>query len=366
MRVLHVLPTRASSYGGPNRVAEELARQLVSHGIESTLYPPAEVTPSARLMYYPGLKRSLDLFAAVRKADLVHVHGLWTVPTTAAATCARMTGKPYVVTPHGMLDRWAVRRSGTKKRIYAAVAEHRTLRRATALHFFNQEEADEAHEFTSVPAYFLLPNGVDLAAFENLPRRAALEAMVPDARGRTVALFLGRIHPKKGFDVLIPAMAEIAAPDLLLVVAGPDEGGYRAEVEALAAAHRVAGQVRFVGSVDGEAKRTMLGGADFFVLPSHQEGDSVAIKEALASSLPVLISDRCHFPEVAAEGAGVVVPDRVETTAEGLREMLRAEVLGARAAAARRLALRYDSGAIAARLARIYNAIAAGAELPAA
>ena len=364
MRVLQVLPTRAAEYGGPIRVALEFARQLAPHGIDCELYPEEGVEPPQRLVYYPGLRGSISLAAAIRRADLIHVHGLWTLPTTAAAACARLLGKPYIVTPHGMLDRYSVRQRGGKKRLYAALAERRTLRGAAALHFFNAEEAEEAQDFMALPRYFLLPNGVDVESFAHLPGRAALDEMVPAARGRTVALYLGRIHPKKGLDVFLPAMARAADPDLLLVIAGPDEGGYRREVEALAASLGIAAQLQFVGPVAGEAKQRLLGGSDIFILPSHQEGDSVAIKEALAAGLAVLISDRCHQPEVAEAGAGIVTSDTVEGVSRGLALLLRPEERAARAAAARDFARRFDAAALATRLALIYRAVAAGKELP--
>jgi len=364
MRVLHVLPTRAAEYGGPIRVAQEFQRQLAPHGVSCDLFPEAGVEPPQRLAYYPGLRASASLAAAIRRADLVHVHGLWTLPTSAAAACARLFGKAYIVTPHGMLDHYSVRQSGGKKQVYAAVVERRTLRGASALHFFNAEEAEEAQDFMPLPRYFLLPNGVDVAAFSDLPGRDALEQLVPAARGKTVALYLGRIHPKKGLDVFLPAMAKMADPELLLIVAGPDEGGYRREVEALAASLGISAQVHFAGAVEGEAKRRMLGGSDFFILPSHQEGDSVAIKEALAAGLAVLISDRCHQPEVQEADAGVVTADTVEGVTRGLAIMLRPDERAARGAAAREFARRFDAAALAIRLARIYQAIAAGGELP--
>jgi glycosyltransferase involved in cell wall biosynthesis len=268
------------------------------------------------------------------------------------------------VTPHGMLDHYSVRRSAAKKRIYAAVAERRTLRGASALHFFNAEEAAEAQDFMPLPRYFLLPNGVEVARFAGLPGRDELERMVPETRGRIVALYLGRIHPKKGLDVFLPAMAKVKAPELLLVIAGPDEGGYKQEVEALAASLDLAKQIHFVGPVEGDAKRRLLGGSDFFILPSHQEGDSVAIKEALAAGLPVLISDKCHQPEVEEARAGVVTSDTIDGVAAGLGILLLQEERAARGAAARRFAQRFDTAALADRLARVYRAIASGEDLP--
>jgi glycosyltransferase involved in cell wall biosynthesis len=364
MRVLHVLPTRAASYGGPTRVAEGYAARLAPLGVDCQIYPPPGVEPPRNLQFYPGLRGTLGLVRAVRRTNLVHVHGLWTVPTTAAASLARAFGKPYVVTPHGMLDRWSMRQSARKKQIYAALAERRTLAGASAIHFFNAEEAEEAQDFMPLDRTFLLPNGVELASFADMPGRAELEAAVPETRGKTVALFLGRIHPKKGFDIFLPAMAKVAAPELLFLIAGPDEGGYRAEVEAMARSLGVADKLHFVGQVDGEAKRRLLGGADFFVLSSHQEGDSVAIKEALAAGLPVLISTCCHLPEVAAFGAGMVTADTAASVAEALPVLLRPEERARQAAAARELARRYDTPTLAGQLARVYQAILAGRALP--
>jgi glycosyltransferase involved in cell wall biosynthesis len=141
---------------------------------------------------------------------------------------------------------------------------------------------------------------------------------------------------------------------------------FLAEVEVLAASLAIGAQIRFVGAVEGEAKRTLLGGSDFFVLTSHQEGDSVAIKEALAAGLPLLISNRCHFPEVQTAGAGVVTDDTADAVAVRLRDILREETWAGRRAAARQLASEFGNAALAARLARIYKAIASGSEVPVA
>lgn len=364
LRVLHVLPTRASSYGGPVRVAESLARHTEAHGISSTIFPPDGVETNPKLLFAPAPGQWLTLLSEVRRAELVHVHGLWTAPTSAAAAMARSFRKPYVLTPHGMLDRWSMRRSAAKKRLYARAVERRTLSGAAAIHFFNEEEAAEARAFGALPPSFELPNGVDVSGFAALPGRAELLRRFSVRGDLRIALFLGRVHSKKGFDVLLPALAAVVGT--LLVVAGPDEGGYRREVERLAAELSVTDRVVFVGPVEGEDKRTLLGGSDFFVLPSHQEGDSVAIKEALAAGLPVLISNRCHFHEVEREGAGLVVNDDPAAVTGALRGLsaLSSEARRAKSEAARRLAGRYDAAALGARMARIYRALARGEALP--
>ncbi|MCI0571412.1 MAG: glycosyltransferase, partial [Myxococcaceae bacterium] len=301
MRLLHVLPTRVPAYGGPVRVAEALVAQLQRAGHDARLFPSlSEEGPlTGRTGYWPGLRALRGLERAIRCVDLVHVHCLWTVTTSAAALLARAHGIPYVVTPHGMLDRWSLRRGALRKRLYAWAVERANLECASAVHFFNVEERDEAAGFGIRAPAWVLPNGVDADAFIGLPGRPALDAHLPEVRGRTVALFLGRIHPKKGFDLLLPALARArrSVPGLHLVVAGPDEGGYRGRVEQEVQRLGLSASVSFVGEVQAALKRVVLGGADVFVLSSHQEGDSVAVKEAMASGLPVLLTPACHFAE---------------------------------------------------------------------
>lgn len=358
-RVVHVVPTRASWYGGPVRVAEALVAGLSAHGFDCDLVPAAGAR--AGRLFWPGSAAAIDLARKVRLARLVHVHGLWTLPTSAAAALARGAGIPYVLTPHGMMDRWSLARSHMKKRVWSAVIERRNIGGAAALHFFNEEEADEAADYGRLPGYFLLPNGVDVGAWQRLPSRPALEALVPAAQERFTLLFLGRIHPKKGFDVLIPSMRialnRTRHRPLHLIVAGPDEGGYRADVDELIRREGVTGHVTFVGEVEGEVKRTLLGGADLFVLPSHQEGDSIAIKEALAAGLPVAISSRCHFATVAARGAGWVVSDDEVAFASALDEAAAepAPAREQRRESARALGAEYDWPEICRRLAIEYE-----------
>jgi glycosyltransferase involved in cell wall biosynthesis len=168
-----------------------------------------------------------------------------------------------------------------------------------------------------------------------LPGREALWQRYPETTGKQVVLFLGRIHPKKGLPLLVEAFARVLAmsADLHLVIAGPDEAGHRAEVESLVAQRRLGPHVTFTGTVEGEDKRLLLGGAHVFVLPSHQEGDSVAVKEALAAGLPVVITRPCHFPEVAEHDAGFVVEPAVDEIAEALAALCQDRALRERMAA---------------------------------
>jgi glycosyltransferase involved in cell wall biosynthesis len=299
-----------------------MCKQLVRAGHQAEILPPRDVPAVhvTRFGYWPGVRKLSALAARVRDADLVHVHGLWAVSPSAAAIYARIANRPFVITPHGMLDRWSLRRSAGRKKVYAALIERANLNSAGAIHFFNEEERDEANDFGVRAPSFLLPNGVEFEAFADLPGREAFREVYPQARDKKVVVFLGRIHPKKGLLLLVRALAQLA-PEILLVIAGPDEIGHRAQVEALIASERVRDRVIFTGPVDESDKRRLLGGADLFVLPSHQEGDSVAVKEALAAGLPVVLTRNCHFPEVAREPAGLVIDPSVEELRRAIEKL---------------------------------------------
>lgn len=355
MRVLHVLPTRAKEYGGPVAVAESLAEEARHMGMKAAFYPalPEEIQAGA----------AGSLWAAVRQSDVVHIHGLWNAPATMAAMAARHAGIPYVLTPHGMLDRWALNKSRLKKRIYGALFERRNIAGAAAVHFLNHEELDEAQAYGVALKPFVLPNGVFADRYEALPPATALHAAYPQLAGKVLALFLGRLHPKKGFGILLPALAEAVrqAPELHLLIAGPDEGGYKATLHKLIEQHGLQAHVTFFGMVQGQRKLEALAAAHCFVLPSHQEGDSVAVKEAMASGLPVIITPACHFPDVASEQAGLVIEPDVQALKTALLTLYHGEHLrqemGKRA---RQLVNgRYTWRAIARRLASEYERVLA-------
>ncbi len=312
LHILHILPTRSKEYGGPVSVAEAMAEEAVRQGAECAIYPPRGDEA--------GTNGVRALWRAVRSANIVHIHGLWNLHAVVAAGAARWEGIPYVITPHGMLDHWARARSRFKKQVYGYLFERRNLRRAAAVHFLNSEECAEARSYGVPMNTFVLPNGVFAEHFADLPDKTTLGKAYPELKDRVIVLFLGRLHPKKGFDLLIPAFAHAitSCPRLHLLVAGPDQGGYRDELEAQIREFGLLSRVTFLGMVSGQHKLEALAAADFFVLPSHQEGDSVAVKEAMACGLPVLITPACHFPEVQENGAGMVVPPDVQAWQKAL------------------------------------------------
>lgn len=287
----------------------------------SVVHPPPGTWGGGRAVgYLPGPRQVRHLAAETRVSDVVMIHGLWTVTGCVAAYIARSAGTPYVIAPHGMLDRWALARGALKKRLFGVVAQRRALQRAAALRFLNDDELREASDYGITARAFVLPNGVAPEDLAVTPRRLDPRNKHHDEQERVVVLFLGRLHPKKGLRLLIAAFAAARkqVPELQLVIAGPDEGGHRKEVERWIAEHQLTGSVSLPGIVLGESKRQLLRAADLFVLPSYQEGDSQALKEAMAAGLPAVITRACHFDAVDQAGAGMVI----DTDAQALEAAL--------------------------------------------
>ncbi|MGE5645994.1 MAG: glycosyltransferase [Acidobacteriota bacterium] len=328
--VLHVIHSLAPDRGGPSVCAAALARALARTGRYATTLLAAEETPLRTLR------------AAIESAGIVHIHGIWNWHSIAAGSIAARAGVPYIVSAHGMLDRWALRNKRWKKRLYAALVERRNLNRAACLCALTDAEARDYRAFGLRPPAAVIPNGIE-------PVAATPDAFYqrhPELKGRALVLYLGRIHHKKGVDLLARAWRRIEPdfPEARLVIAGPDPDNSVPRLKRLAPA------AVFTGMLDAELKWSALAAASLFVLPSHSEGFSVAVLEALAAALPVVITRQCHFPEVARRQCGVVIePDETQLEA-ALRAQLAAPPAARRQAGLRGRALvetRYTWAAIA-------------------
>jgi glycosyltransferase involved in cell wall biosynthesis len=264
-----------------------------------------------------------DLEAAVRSAEVVHLHGLWQSHTRRGARAARRARVCYLIAAHGMAEPWALRQQRWKKRIYLALVEANNLRCASCLHALSRPEIGHLRSLAPKAPVCFVPNGVDLTAFDDLPPRSVLEAEHPELQGKLVLLFLGRLHVKKGLDLLADAFSRIVpeCPELHLLIAGNDDGawsGFRDRMTHFG----LAGRMTYLGHVAGERANQVWAAADVFVLPSYSEGFSMAILEAMAARLPCLFTTACHFPEAAAAGAAVVVTPDAAAVASGLHGLI--------------------------------------------
>lgn len=268
----------------------------------------------------PWLRRHAAQF------DAVVVNGLWQYGTLAVWRALRGHAVPYFVFTHGMLDPYfkhAFPLKHLKKLAYWHAIEHRVLRDARAALFTCEEERQLARRmFRRYSAREeVVGYGGAAPEVDEGPARAAFQAAFPDLRGRRLLLFLGRIHPKKGCDLLIEAFAGVAAQDARwrLVLAGPCDAALERSLRALADRLGVANRITWTGMLAGACKWGALYCAEAFVLPSHQENFGIAVTEAMACATPVLISDKVNlWREIQGDQAGLVEPD----TLAGTRRLL--------------------------------------------
>ena len=325
---------------------DEHSRSDASRFAGAELYH-ADVLGPAFFGYAPGLGGLLD----AARLDLLHLHGIWMYPSQAGSAWAARSGKPYVISPHGMLDPWITGRGQWKKALARCGYERRGWQRAAAFHALTgAEAADIARESGRTDSLVIANAGPSPAPPPTTPRAP-------------IALYLGRIHPKKNIGALISAWSELEQSKSMpagarLVIAGWGDAADVADLEnALSGAPS---SVTFVGPKFGADKARLLADARFMVLPSHSEGLPMAILEAWAAGTPTLMTRACNLPEGFAEGAAIEVGTAATDLAPHLLRALtmqEREWLAMATAAQRLAADRFSSGAIAARWEAAYLAL---------
>jgi glycosyltransferase involved in cell wall biosynthesis len=340
MRLLHVARSLDPSHGGPSESVRMfvLAHQRAGNEVEvASLDAPGAFDSAVNCEVHgcgPGKfnygysPRLLEWLRANRsRFDGVIVNGVWQYHGVAARK-AFAGERPYVVFAHGMLDPYFRRRfplKHLKKLVYWSAEEARNLNRSEAVCFTSEEEqkiAAEGFPFRNFRRV-VVPYGTTGPDEEPAILRKAFAEAFPALANLPFLLFLGRIHPKKGCDLLIEAFARVAPKELHLVLAGPDETGWKAELEAMARRFSISERVHWTGMIRGQLKWGALFTAQAFILPSHQENFGIAVADALACGLVPLISDQVNIaPDVVADGAGVMEPDTLQGTENLIRRFL--------------------------------------------
>lgn len=344
VRYLHVIRSLNPAGGGPPEGVRQLAAAAtrLRHEVEiATLDPPgaawavdgpcpihcvgpAHLTYGYAARFIPWMQRNAGRF------DAVIVNGLWQFHGFATWRALRGVSTPYYVFPHGMLDPWFKTRyplKHLKKMLYWPWAEYRVLRDARAVLFTSEEERLLARQsfghYRATEA--VVSYGSPEIAGDTSAQRELFLQQFPQTRGKRILLFLGRIHPKKGCDLLIEAFAPLSRlyPSLHLVMAGPDQTGMQAQLMRLAERLGIARAVTWTGMLHGDLKAGALRTAEAFVLPSHQENFGIAVTEALSCHVPVLISRKVNiWREIVEDQAGFVDADDLQGTQRLLRKWL--------------------------------------------
>ncbi len=342
LRILHIVRGLRNS-SGTTHIVGPLAEEQARLGADVSLYfveqgGEAPVTPDAALVRSSGFPVSVALpapnhagisfpFASALRHDIgtfdfVHIHAIWNFPTWSTMRAASRARVPFMVAPQGSLEPWALKQSAWAKSIYGNLLEKPLLKRAAGMQAVSSAEAKQIRDFGLEVPTFIVPNGVDAGL---LTREAPPLAGRLGLGERKTLLYLSRLHPKKGADILLKAFAQIPHEEpLTLIIAGGDAGsGFADTLKQLASDLGIGSRCIFLGEVRGEEKYETLLGADIFALPSHSEGLPVAAVEAMAAGLPVLVTPGCNMPEVEDWNAGRILQPEVNDFAQGILETVR-------------------------------------------
>jgi len=398
MKVLHVIPSISPRRGGPGVAALEMAAALRQRGVEASLLttnddgpglladlplgrwidhggvpllafgrwsPP--IAPLREFAVAPALSQWLA--AHLADYDLLHIHALFSYPSTSAMAQARQAGVPYVISTIGQLCHWSLARSSRRKRLLLGLIERRNLNGAAALHVTTAAERDQSASLGLDTGAVVIPLGVHLPtlgaagdpagdwAGDGAVDGAEAGAEVGAEAGPTRFLFLSRIHPKKQLEQLLAALALVPG-DWILQIAGEGEPAYQAALQRLADQLGIASRCQWLGFLAGEAKWQALAAADWFVLPSASENFGIAAIEALAAGLPVILSPEVAVAELLRpSGAALICSSEPQALAATLERALAKPTAALRQEARRLAAERFAWPAIAGQLQSAYGEV---------
>jgi glycosyltransferase involved in cell wall biosynthesis len=336
LRIVHYLPAIRLAEGGVARAVLDWCTVLAARGHRVTLITadPSDVpawsgsneptllklnSPPAFLELLPG--ESLQQISdALNDADVVHLHAPWIPSNIQLARRAKARNIPYLLTIHGMLDDWSMAQSTLKKKLFLRMFGARLLSDASAIHCTAREELRQASKWFSNPNTAVIPYVMDLEPFRNLPGKELAQKSFPALlRPEPKILFLSRLHPKKGPELLIDAVSK---ENVQLILAGSGDDAYvqslRARVEAL----QINDRVTFTGLVTGDLKLSLYQACDLFVLPTSQENFGLVLPESLACETPIITTRGVDIFEELTEAGAIIVERTAETIASAIRVAL--------------------------------------------
>lgn len=320
MKITHILEDYSKLSGGLRTVVQDLNRHLIQNGIDSqivTTRAEAEdnVTVCKRSLYkdiwcYSNeLKNSLDNI----KSDVNHIHGIWMYPQYIASKISYNTNKPYIITPHGMLEPWLWENGTSKKKIYFELMIKKYFSRANVLHAITPDEKQNLYKLFGHKNIEVIPNSISYTEIDsyNLQRQECDKFI----------LFVGRLHPKKGIDLLIKAFSKLKDKDIRLKIAGPFNE-YKNELDVLIKRLNIENKVEFLGMVTGDEKYQLFKNAWVFVAPSYSEVVGMVNLEAGISGTPVITTYQTGLYKEWNDNGGILINPNIQELDKALIEVM--------------------------------------------
>jgi len=343
MNICFVLPYFADRFGGPVTVVKNIGRRINENGHSVSYWATSGQSDSQEWLavedahifsrnwphsWHRSTALARGLSERIASFDIMHISAMWLHPTYAASRIARGNRLPYILRPAGCLEPWRLRNTPLKwlkKKAYLKLLGKSIMGRAACVHAASAQEGGNFRGAGYRCPVTVIPNGVDTEEFTSGDGCKA-EGYWPELKERPVVLFMSRLSPEKGLDILVPAWAEIVKSrlhkDALLVIAGPDDRGYQKRVEAMIDRCNLASDVCMTGMVRGSKKLALLRRADIFVLPSYSENFGIVVAEALACGAPVITTTETPWEQVRQVDAGRCIPPRRHELVQAMRELL--------------------------------------------
>lgn len=368
----HIVPTINHEASGPSYSVTRLCRALLAAGHPTKLAVLEPLPPGPdldfvttfpyglgprRLGVSPKMKRWLRAGALSGQGNIFHNHSLWMMPNVYPTAAVKGTSCKLVVSPEGTLSNWALNHSAIVKKALWPLLLDPVMRAATAFHATANSEYEDIRRLGFKQPVAILPNGIDVPDFE--PKKP---------KSFRQLLFLGRIHPIKGIEILLRAWGAVQGrfADWQLVIAGPDNGGYLAQMKTLAGELGIE-RCEFAGPLYGEPKQQAYRAADLYVLPTHSENFGMTVAEALAAGTPAIVTRGAPWQGLEREGAGWWIDIGVKPLIDVLEKALALppDVLEAKGSRGRDWMIRdFSWETIAENMASFYDWLVNGGEAP--
>lgn len=357
MKILNICPSYypAFKYGGPIQSVHLLNKILAKKGIfVSVLTTNAGLEDrkdisvnkwinlegvNVKYIKYCGyehynfsLNYLFQTIKEVKKFDIIYIPAIWNFPVLIGSIASILFKKPFIISPRGSLYEETFKiKSKNKKILYYYLFAKHYIAKATAIHFTAEPEKEGFFSYFKLNnRSFIIPNGIDLSEFKNLPCKGSFVNKYHMLKGKKYILFLGRITPKKGIDILVEAFKNLSQEyeELCLVIAGPNNEEYEEKIRLMIKELKIIEKVLFVGILKGEEKISAFVDSEIFVLSSYSENFGMAVIEAMACGVPVVISNKVGiYKEIEENKAGVIVDITPKSIYNGIRLLLSDENL---------------------------------------
>ena len=334
MKVITTIAGLSPSSGGPSRTVPALCSALAWSGIEIDIMtqeiPVQEQNPLGPIIdqtplkiTFCGMSPKWPILNSIRfynilstrcknqKIDLIHNHGIWLAVNHLATSVAKHYGIPLILSPRGMLSEWALRYKPWKKQLALYLFQRRDLKYVACFHATSELEAKDIRLLGIKQPIAIIPNGIEVPAW--------IEPANENRKMKTV-LFLSRLNPTKGLINLVKAWVILKPENWKVIIAGPEEGRYRTEIQERIISNKLEDQFQFIGPLSDEEKWAVYRDADLFVLPSFSENFGVVIAEALACGVPVITTKGTPWKLLEEYACGWWIDIGVEPLVAALKE----------------------------------------------